>query len=89
MPYAEARQVRLATPSLSAPMNPQSPQILAKDKEGRFHLWNPPGQQWSDGSAQSDLPMQRLSEIFNVNNFIVSQVNPHVVPALKAKKLFA
>jgi len=70
-------------------MNPQSPQILAKDKEGRFHLWNPPGQQWSDGSAQSDLPMQRLSEIFNVNNFIVSQVNPHVVPALKAKKLFA
>ena len=26
--------------------------------------------------------MQRLSEIFNVNHFIVSQVNPHVVPFL-------
>ena len=26
--------------------------------------------------------MQRLSELFNVNNFIVSQVNPYVVPFL-------
>lgn len=24
--------------------------------------------------------MQRMSELFNVNSFIVSQVNPHVVP---------
>ncbi len=24
--------------------------------------------------------MQRLSELFNVNTFIVSQVNPHIVP---------
>lgn len=24
--------------------------------------------------------MQRMSELFNVNTFIVSQVNPHVVP---------
>ena len=33
-----------------------------------------------DGSIGSDLPMQRMSELFNVNTFIVSQVNPHVVP---------
>lgn len=26
--------------------------------------------------------MMRLSELFNVNHFIVSQVNPHVVPFL-------
>lgn len=32
---------------------------------------------WEDGSMQADLPMQRLSELFNVNHFIVSQVNPH------------
>lgn len=31
-----------------------------------------------DGSVGSDLPMQRMSELFNVNTFIVSQVNPHV-----------
>jgi len=33
-----------------------------------------------DGSIGGDLPMQRMSELFNVNTFLVSQVNPHVVP---------
>jgi TAG lipase/steryl ester hydrolase/phospholipase A2/LPA acyltransferase len=32
---------------------------------------------YSDGSIERDLPMQQLSELFNVNHFIVSQVNPH------------
>jgi predicted acylesterase/phospholipase RssA len=32
---------------------------------------------YSDGSVESDLPMQQLSELFNINHFIVSQVNPH------------
>jgi TAG lipase/steryl ester hydrolase/phospholipase A2/LPA acyltransferase len=31
---------------------------------------------WSDGSLENDLPMTRLSELFNVNHFIVSQGNP-------------
>jgi TAG lipase/steryl ester hydrolase/phospholipase A2/LPA acyltransferase len=32
---------------------------------------------YSDGSVENDLPMQQLSELFNVNHFVVSQVNPH------------
>lgn len=28
----------------------------------------------SDGSVEADLPMDRLSELFNINHFIVSQV---------------
>ena len=32
---------------------------------------------YTDGSIESDLPMQQLSELFNVNHFIVSQVNAH------------
>jgi TAG lipase/steryl ester hydrolase/phospholipase A2/LPA acyltransferase len=32
---------------------------------------------YSDGSLEQDLPMEQLSELFNVNHFIVSQVNPH------------
>lgn len=32
---------------------------------------------YTDGSIDSDLPMVRLSELFNVNHFIVSQVNAH------------
>ena len=30
---------------------------------------------YSDGSVENDLPMQQLSELFNVNHFIVSQVS--------------
>lgn len=32
---------------------------------------------YSDGSLENDLPMQQLSELFNVNHFVVSQANPH------------
>lgn len=41
------------------------------------HLPPTEEQKFSDGSVESDLPMQQLSELFNVNHFIVSQVNPH------------
>lgn len=33
-----------------------------------------------DGSIGHDLPMEKLSILFNVNNFIVSQTNPWVIP---------
>lgn len=57
--------------------------LLAKDpKSGEFVPWNPSPQRWIDGSVDNDLPMTRLAEMFNVNHFIVSQVNPHVVPFL-------
>lgn len=35
-------------------------------------------QMFVDGSLDHDIPMRKLSEMFNVNFFIVSQVNPHV-----------
>jgi len=35
---------------------------------------------WVDGAIHSDLPAQRLSELYNVNHHIVSQTNPHVLP---------
>ena len=38
----------------------------------------------SETSLESEMPMTRLSELFNVNHFIVSQVNPHVVPFLSS-----
>ncbi|KKA26789.1 hypothetical protein TD95_003161 [Thielaviopsis punctulata] len=49
---------------------------------GEIQVWEPGSQTWVDGSLDNDLPMERLSELFNVNHFIVSQVNPHVVPFL-------
>ncbi|KAJ5681841.1 uncharacterized protein N7477_001781 [Penicillium maclennaniae] len=57
--------------------------LMAKDpKTGEAIPWNDLHRQYIDGSVDGDLPMTRLSEMFNVNHFIVSQVNPHVVPFL-------
>ena len=52
-------------------------ELLAKDKTGSITSYYPEGLKWSDGSVECDLPMERLSELFNVNHFIVSQVNIH------------
>ncbi|KAL2353039.1 triacylglycerol lipase [Cryomyces antarcticus] len=69
--------------SCSVPFIFSAAQLLAKDpKTGGEVPWNPSPQRWIDGSVDNDLPMTRLAEMFNVNHFIVSQVNPHVVPFL-------
>ncbi|SFF52854.1 NTE family protein [Fontimonas thermophila] len=39
-----------------------------------------PGKRWIDGTLSADLPMLRLARLHNVNHYIVSQTNPHVVP---------
>ena len=61
---------------------------MAKDlKTGKEVPWDAdPDAKWIDGSVDNDLPMTRLSEMFNVNHFIVSQVNPHVVPFLEKEE---
>ena len=65
--------------------------LVGKEPSGEFHPeneWTRQGQvasdeadkqnsQFTDGSIERDLPMQQISELFNVNHFIVSQVNPH------------
>ncbi|KAL3466038.1 acyl transferase/acyl hydrolase/lysophospholipase [Aspergillus heterothallicus] len=57
--------------------------LMAKDPlTGEPVPWNDLHKQYIDGSVDGDLPMNRLSEMFNVNHFIVSQVNPHIVPFL-------
>ncbi|KAH7126840.1 acyl transferase/acyl hydrolase/lysophospholipase [Dendryphion nanum] len=70
--------------SCSVPFVFSAASLLAKDpKTGKEIPWNPtPNAGWIDGSVDNDLPMTRLAEMFNVNHFIVSQVNPHVVPFL-------
>jgi TAG lipase/steryl ester hydrolase/phospholipase A2/LPA acyltransferase len=69
--------------SCSVPVLFSSAQLLTKNPiTGENAPWNPSPQRWIDGSVDNDLPMTRLAEMFNVNHFIVSQVNPHVVPFL-------
>lgn len=60
-------------------------ELTAKDYQGQIGPYLP-GKQWVDGSLRSDLPMLRLARLHNVNHYIVSQTNPHVVPFMKQKK---
>ncbi|KAF3922540.1 hypothetical protein ABW21_db0203840 [Orbilia brochopaga] len=70
--------------SCSLPVLFTAVSLLAKNpKTGLAEPWNASPQKWIDGSVDNDLPMTRLAEMFNVNHFIVSQVNPHVVPFLE------
>ncbi|KAI9371947.1 acyl transferase/acyl hydrolase/lysophospholipase [Aspergillus egyptiacus] len=69
--------------SCSVPMVFSPFTLMAKDPlTGEPVPWNDLHKQYIDGSVDGDLPMNRLSEMFNVNHFIVSQVNPHIVPFL-------
>jgi len=57
-------------------------ELMIKTDDGRIVSYHPSStkQRYIDGSVGGDLPMKRLAELFNVNTFIVSQVNPHVCP---------
>ncbi|CAG8466845.1 11391_t:CDS:10 [Ambispora gerdemannii] len=48
-----------------------SVELLAKDKTGAIVPWAP---------TSNESPFQRITELFNVNHFIVSQANPYIVP---------
>ncbi|ODV90167.1 hypothetical protein CANCADRAFT_31211 [Tortispora caseinolytica NRRL Y-17796] len=70
--------------SCSLPLVFSSHNLLAKDPvTNELVQWSPSPQKFVDGSVDNDLPLARLSEMFNVDHFIVSQVNPHVVPFLR------
>lgn len=58
-------------------------QLMTKDVNGILEPLNMANQSWIDGTVENDLPMTRLGQAFNVNHFIVSQVNPFAVPFLQ------
>ena len=63
-----------ALPGLMEPF-----ELLAKNpKTGALAPFHPPGVSSFDGTITADIPSARLTELFNCNNFVVSQVNPHV-----------
>lgn len=52
------------------------------DFDGQKHPYMR-SKRWVDGSIANDLPMLRLARLHNVNHYIVSQTNPHVVPFMR------
>ncbi len=80
-PYLYLREAVLA--SSAVPVLFQPVQLMTKDEEGQRVPYMP-SLRWTDGSLKSDLPTLRLRRLHNVNHFIVSQTNPHVIPFLRA-----
>jgi TAG lipase/steryl ester hydrolase/phospholipase A2/LPA acyltransferase len=71
---ARAAVASSALPGLFPPM-----ELLRRGPAGAEEPYLP-GERWVDGSIRHDLPMMRLARLHNVNHFVVSQTNPHVLP---------
>eukprot|EP00815_Leptocylindrus_aporus_P005602 CAMPEP_0116060516 /NCGR_PEP_ID=MMETSP0322-20121206/6467_1 /TAXON_ID=163516 /ORGANISM="Leptocylindrus danicus var. apora, Strain B651" /LENGTH=755 /DNA_ID=CAMNT_0003545161 /DNA_START=404 /DNA_END=2671 /DNA_ORIENTATION=+ len=69
-----------ASCSLPGIMKPAT--LFMKNSAGKIEPFAVDGVEWIDGSVQADLPFRRISTLFNISNFIVSQVNFHVVPLM-------
>ena len=60
--------------------------LAAKNETGTRQLYMP-DRRWVDGSVSDDLPAKRLSRLYGVNHYIVSQTNPHVLPFVTDVKI--
>ncbi|MDX1733625.1 MAG: DUF3336 domain-containing protein, partial [Halioglobus sp.] len=56
--------------------------LMAKNLHGEAQPYLP-NRKWVDGSIADDLPAKRLQRLYSTNHYIVSMVNPIVVPFLK------
>jgi TAG lipase/steryl ester hydrolase/phospholipase A2/LPA acyltransferase len=59
------------------------PPVVLQEREGGRVVPYLPSERWVDGSIHGDLPTRRLSRLHNVNHFVVSQTNPHVLPLVR------
>lgn len=63
---------------------PSSPLYEKDPISGETRIWNgATSSKFVDGSVDNDLPISRLSEMFNIDHIIACQVNIHVFPFLK------
>ena len=82
-PHLYQREAVLA--SCAVPLLFPPVKMATKNLQGQREPYMP-SLRWADGSLQSDLPRMRLRRLFNVNHFIVSQTNPHVLPFLSSRE---
>ncbi len=76
-PYLYLREAVMA--SCAVPVLFPPVMLMTQDEMGERVPFMPL-LKWNDGSLKSDLPMLRLRRLHNVNHFVVSQTNPHVIP---------
>lgn len=77
-PHVLVRSAVAASCALPGIMKPNK--LLCKTKSGEVVAFESNGAEWVDGSIGADVPFKRMSALFSVSNFIVSQVNFHIVP---------
>lgn len=65
--------------SASIPIAFPPVQLMAKSATGEMIPYMA-SELWADGAVSTDIPMGRMGRLHNVNHFIVSQTNPHVLP---------
>lgn len=82
-PYLYMREAVLA--SCAVPILFPPVMLMTRDVTGE-RIPYMPLLRWNDGSLKSDLPTLRLRRLHNVNHFIVSQTNPHVLPFMTRRE---
>ena len=71
-----------ATASCSLPALFPPSQLMRRHEDGSVSPYVE-DERWVDGSLHGDVPTMRLSRLHNVNHYIVSQANPHILPFAK------
>lgn len=66
-----------------------APLLERNPHTGAIQRFGGPDTYFIDGSVSHDIPLNRLRAMLDVNHFIVSQVNPHIVPFLRKEQLGA
>ncbi len=66
-----------AVPGLFPPVR-----LRAKNYAGKSVAYMPQSL-WVDGTIHEDIPKDKINRLHNINHYIVSQTNPHVVPFLQ------
>lgn len=75
----KAIQASCAVPGVFPPV-----MLEARNYDGEVVPYMP-SKRWADGTLSNDLPMLRIARLHNVNHYIVSQTNPHIVPFMADK----
>jgi predicted acylesterase/phospholipase RssA len=78
-PNVLVRRAALASAAIPGVFPPV--QLRARNFEGKSVAYMPQNR-WIDGSVHDDIPKDKVNRLHNINHYIVSQANPHVVPFL-------
>jgi len=78
-PNVLVRRAALASAAIPGIFPPV--QLRAKNFDGKSVAYMPQNR-WIDGSVHEDIPKDKVNRLHNINHYIVSQTNPHVVPFL-------